>query len=619
MAELFLCFLNMSISASYVVLAVLLLRLLLRRAPKWIAVLLWGMVGVRLICPVSLESVLSLIPSAETVSPGIMTEQTPQINTGIPIVNQVINPVISGSFSPDPSASANPLQIWIPVLAAIWLCGVLAMLLYTAVSYLRVRCRVRTAVLCRDNLYQSESVVSPFVLGVLRPRIYLPFRMEARDVEHVIAHEQAHIRRKDHWWKPIGFLLLSLHWFNPLMWLGYVLLCRDIELACDERVIKGLDVNARADYSAALLACSINRRMIAACPLAFGEVDVKARVRSVLHYRRPAFWIILVAILVSVAAAVCLLTDPKAPSSDPPVAEEPDAELAALRERFPAYFDLDAENGLDVFVWQMNAHSYSFGLLPRVNPDAVREEDTLLRLPSANAAEMRRILSTYDVDPSEIRVIPWQNPLSSYIPYIWVIDPDLPQAAVSVHMQTYIVCVREMLFGSTSDGPPQTVLPLEPLITEIRVAYAGWQTEAFRGALNEGEENRPLQLPIHRIDSSAALADFTARFGTTHGYDEIPSFIEQTQDMDEAFFRAHSVLAVYVGPTSSTYRFGVSGISIEENSLCLQVTTINDPHGVADDIEGWWLLTLMQKEALGGIEHFDAVFVEKEPAYTITP
>ena len=312
MSEIFLKIINMSISASYIVLAVLLLRLLLKKAPKWITVVLWGIVAVRLVCPFSIESVLSLIPSSEVVSPTIMTDKIPTINTGIPIINSALNPVISESFTPNPGDSANPLQIWIPVLTAIWIVGMVALLIYTVISYARVRRKIGTAVLYKDNIYQSENVVSPFVLGIIKPKIYLPFNINEKDMEHVVAHEMAHIRRKDHLWKPLGFLLLTLHWFNPLMWLGYVLLCRDIELACDEKVIKELDHDARADYSQALLTCSVNRRMIAACPLAFGEVGVKDRVKSVLNYKKPAFWIIMAAVVACVVVAVCFLTNPPA-------------------------------------------------------------------------------------------------------------------------------------------------------------------------------------------------------------------------------------------------------------------------------------------------------------------
>ena len=310
MSEFFLKIVNMSISASYIVLAVLLLRILLKRAPKWIHVLLWGIVAVRLACPFSFESALSLIPSAETVSPDIMMDWTPEINTGIPIVNGVINPVISDALAPNLGDSANPLQIWIPVLSVFWLVGMTALLAYAVISYIGAWRKVRTAILVSDRLYQSENVTSPFVLGLLRPRIYLPFNIDEKNMAHVVAHERAHIHRRDHLWKPLGFLLLTLHWFNPLVWLAYVLLCRDIELACDESVVKALDRDARADYSEALLICSVSKRRIAACPLAFGEVSVKARIRSVLTYKKPAFWMLIAAILACIVLAVCFLTDP---------------------------------------------------------------------------------------------------------------------------------------------------------------------------------------------------------------------------------------------------------------------------------------------------------------------
>ena len=317
MTSLFLKIVNMSISASWLVLAVLILSFVLKRAPKWVNVLLWGIVALRLICPFSIESALSLIPSAETIAPTIMMDRTPSIQTGIPAINSVINPVISNSLAPAAGNSVNPFQIWIPILTFVWMAGVTALLVYTAVSCLRLRRRVNEAVVLRENIYQSENIGSPFVLGIVRPKIYLPYHIDRQDLNHVVAHEQAHIRRRDHWWKPLGFLLLTIHWFNPLMWLAYVLLCRDIELACDEKVIRELDSGQRADYTQALLTCSVNRRMIAACPLAFGEVGVKERVKSVMNYKKPAFWVIVLAVAACAAVAVCFLTDPVTSSRNP--------------------------------------------------------------------------------------------------------------------------------------------------------------------------------------------------------------------------------------------------------------------------------------------------------------
>ena len=312
MTALFLKVFNMSVSAGWLVLAVLALRLALRRAPKWVAVLLWGMVALKLLCPVSIESALSLVPSAETVPQEIVFAARPAIQSGVGVVDAAINPVLTESFAPPTTVtSVNPIQIFLAVWANFWLLGALALALYALVSYWRLRRRVSTAVRLEGNVYQSEAVASPFILGLLRPRIYLPFSMDEGQRSYVLAHERAHLARRDHWWKPLGYALLCIHWFNPLLWLAYVLLCRDIELACDEKVVRDLESEERADYSEALLCAAVARRSIAACPLAFGEVGVKERVSSVLGYKKPAFWLVALSLVVCAVVAVCFLTDPQ--------------------------------------------------------------------------------------------------------------------------------------------------------------------------------------------------------------------------------------------------------------------------------------------------------------------
>ena len=311
MNELFLKIINMSISASWLVVAVLILRLVLKKAPKWVNVLLWGIVAVRLICPFSFESALSLIPSAETFPEKVISGPSFDIQTGISPVDNRINDYLGDRYFEGVTVPTNNGNNIMTILTIVWIIGILLLGAYTIISYRRLHREIDTAVHYRDNIFQSENVSSPFVLGIINPRIYLPFSMNEQDLEHVVAHEQAHIRRRDHWWKPLGFLLLTIHWFNPLMWLAYVLLCRDIELACDEKVIKELGNEQRADYTQALVACSINRRRIAACPLAFGEVGVKERVKSVMNYKKPAFWVIIIAVIVCVDVAVCFLTNPK--------------------------------------------------------------------------------------------------------------------------------------------------------------------------------------------------------------------------------------------------------------------------------------------------------------------
>lgn len=567
MSEIFLKIVNMSISAGYIVLAVLLLRLLLKKAPKWITVVLWGIVAVRLVCPFSLESALSLIPSKETVSPSIMTDPLPTINTGILAINSAINPIIGESLAPTPGNSANPLQIWIPILTVVWVLGMVALLIYAVISYARIKKQIGTAVLLRNTIYQSENVESPFVLGIIKPKIYLPFGVDEKNLEYVVAHEMAHIRRKDHLWKPLGFLLLTLHWFNPLMWLAYVLLCRDIELACDEKVIKTLDREGRADYSEALLTCSVNRRMITACPIAFGEVGVKDRIKSVLNYKKPAFWIIVAAMIACAAVAVCFLTNPPQKQEDDIMLPQGDIytdyegvyitiksidkdedgqnifnivwhndtdeevvftkgftierktaeewieidSIAAvsdgvapgyllnphntkeksyisehydlaetgtyrftalfsikkddkwvsgetsftfdsgailsveyLREQYPEYFDIDATNGLDIYVWQMVPNYYSFGMLPHSKEPRDAFSSELMNLKGVDAEQMRMILSAYNVEKEDIYIILWQNPLSSHLaPWSIVTEGETEEQ----RLQTYSEPIRRMLFG----------------------------------------------------------------------------------------------------------------------------------------------------------------------------
>ena len=331
MTDIFLGFLNRSLAAGILILAVVLVRLVFKKAPRWLLCALWALAAVRLVCPVSIESVLSLIPSAESVQPEIIVSAQPAITSGIPAVDAIVNPPLAAAFTPSPAQSANPLQIWTFVAACVWLAGIAALLLYAAISALRLRLRVRTAVRLEGKVYQSEFVSSPFILGVIRPRIYLPFGLEAGAQAMVLAHERAHLRRGDQLWKPLGYLILTAYWFNPVCWLAYILFCRDIEAACDEKVVRELGEGCKAAYSRALLACSVPRKLITACPLAFGETGVKSRIKSVLNYKKPAFWLVLAAVLASVAVAVCFLTDPKRedPAQNPPAAEEAAAQAPA--------------------------------------------------------------------------------------------------------------------------------------------------------------------------------------------------------------------------------------------------------------------------------------------------
>ncbi len=314
---IFLKLLNMSISASFLIAAVLLVRLLFRKAPRWIHCALWGLAALRLLIPFSIESPASLLPSGEAVPLEFLYTATPMMESGIPPIDGLINPVLTESLAPAPGDSANPTQILSAVLTAVWLVGAAVLLLYGVISYFLVRHKVRESVPLCGSIRLCDSIPSPFILGLLRPKIYLPSSVGEAEAQYIIAHENAHLARLDHLWKPLGFAVLILHWFNPLVWVGYVLLCRDIEMACDEKVIAKLQTEEKKAYSETLLACSVHRRLIAACPLAFGEVGVKERIKNVLNYKKPTLWIILLAVIAGTVTAVCFLTSPPTEIDDP--------------------------------------------------------------------------------------------------------------------------------------------------------------------------------------------------------------------------------------------------------------------------------------------------------------
>ena len=306
MTQLFLKLLNMSITASWVVLAVMLLRLCLRKTPKYIHCLLWSIVALRLLIPITWESTISLIPSAQVLPQNIVAD--PAIQSGIPAINGAVNPVLGQQMA----MGINPIEQILQIAVIVWLVGVGILLVYNLVSYWRLHWQVQASLQLYGNVYLCDNVHSPFILGIFFPKIYMPSGMTQEQVQYVLDHEYAHIKRKDHWWKPLGFFLLTVYWFNPLLWVAYILLCRDIERACDEKVIAGMDDSGKKGYSNALIACSAHRRMIMACPIAFGEVGVKERIKGVLNFKKPTFWVVVASLLVWFVASGCFLTNPKA-------------------------------------------------------------------------------------------------------------------------------------------------------------------------------------------------------------------------------------------------------------------------------------------------------------------
>ena len=314
MGNIFWKLLNMSVTAGWLILAVICIRLIFRKLPKWVNCLLWGVVAIRLICPFSIESQFSVLPSTEPIQTSMVVEgevqYIPSIDSHLTIVENTINPSLTEAFAYDESESVAPLQVVTHAAGFVWACGMIILIICAIGSTVRLHRLVSEAVCIKDNIYICDAVKSPFILGVVRPRVYISSALSEKEMNFIISHEAAHLKRKDHLWKALGYLLLCIYWFNPLCWVAYALLCKDIELACDEKVAKDMTLNEKKEYSKVLLSCARQRSLIIVFPLAFGEVGIKERVKSVLHYKKPALWIIIAAAAVIVIMTICFLTNP---------------------------------------------------------------------------------------------------------------------------------------------------------------------------------------------------------------------------------------------------------------------------------------------------------------------
>lgn len=320
-AQIFNRILDFGIQASWVVLALVLLRLILRKCPRSIICGLWALVAVRLIFPFDIQSIFSLAPRSSDIIRPVDHYTTEAVRRAFPQIDETPMITAGGIQSGITTDTGDTLSAHLYYIAGIiWLVGVGAMLIYAIISYLRLWRMTRESIKAEDGTYLCDRIASPFILGVVRPKIFLPSDLSDHDKPYVLAHERAHIKRRDYLWKPIGFLLLAIYWFNPLLWLAYILLCKDIELACDEKVIRELGYEVKKPYAIALMNASVPRRFIAACPLAFGETSVKSRIKNVLSYKKPAFWIIIVAVVLSIVIAVCFLTNPIEKQDEPDTA-----------------------------------------------------------------------------------------------------------------------------------------------------------------------------------------------------------------------------------------------------------------------------------------------------------
>ena len=491
MAAVFLKLLNLSISASWLVLAVLVLRLVSKRSPKWMNVLLWGMVALRLMLPFSIESALSLIPSAETLSPEVVRfDPAPTITSGVEFIDNAVNPSLSESFAAAPLASVNPLYVWTYLAGWVWLIGLGAMLLYALVSYLRLRRRVSVSLCVRENIYLCDAISSPFILGVVKPRIYLPSGLDEVQRQNVLSHERAHLARRDHWWKPLGFALLAVYWFNPVLWLAYALLCRDIELACDERVIRTMDESAVKTYSTVLLACSIPRKAVITCPLAFGEVGVKERVRNALHYKKPAFWIVVASAVVCIVVAVCFLTNPPTDTDA--------AGLVGFHREQVTYADVTDESGAQPSNVQLTAEETDavYALLDALQYKrlgaASAMEDCYARLYFISAAGER-----CEITLSEREML--VNPITG------------GKTARLYELHSGSAELRDYLFGCIGASEPaeeEMKTMTEPTLSLTLTVPAAWEDIAELSACDKGTAYLGYGIMLFHLSEKNALAAY---------------------------------------------------------------------------------------------------------------
>ncbi len=464
MNAVFLKLLNMSITASWLILAAIAVRFLLKKAPKWISCLLWAIVAIKLICPFSIESTFSLIPGSEPVPMDIEIMATPSVDIGIPVLNEPVNKAISQNFAPKPENSVNPMQITVYILARIWIVGTACMIVYAVISFLRIKKTVSVSMELSKGVKACDDIRSPFILGMFKPIIYVPSSLKKEMLDPVLKHEKAHLLRKDHWWKPVGFLLLSVYWFNPFCWIAYILLCRDIEAACDEKVIRDMGKEEVAAYSQTLLDCNFSRKTIAACPLAFGEVGVKSRIKEILNYKKPAFWVVCAAIVVCVVVGIFFLTNPRKDSSG-------DESVAVDMKEPPTLTVTCDGSSIDVGYgtaswYYVDENGKGFGM-ESDGPHPLFCQCPDIAIPSENSS----VIISFPINPDNIEIHYWpdkyMNDESAYDKYSNAeYDSNSGKITIPMNEGLVIEVIGEWEYGNVCycfhSQPPETVIHLTP-------------------------------------------------------------------------------------------------------------------------------------------------------------
>lgn len=650
MNAVFLKLVNMSAAASWLIIAVVLLRPLLKKAPKWLPCLLWAAVALRLICPLSLSSELSVynLSRFDVAKTGQIEYFSYGGGSEKPLIEfnaDALAPEPEGDRAPE--VRRNP-DAYLPTFMWIWLLGFAVMLLYAACSYLELRRRVRRSTPLRGNIRLCADIDTPFILGLIRPLIYLPAGMDERQTVHVLAHEEAHLKRLDHIWKPLGFALLSVHWFNPLCWLAYVLLCRDIELACDERVVRDMEKKDMIAYSEALLSCSVPRSQIAACPLAFGEVGVKERIKTVLNYKKPAFWFIILAALACVVVAVCFLTNPK--GEDESQLPPPSGRVYGVVE--VPYQSLNISFSM---VAQENTPSY-----------AVTEDMRLLSKLEYSEDEWTNlgVLAEYELTEKSFDELFWSNGGEGWSSPDKLTASSIRKSTESAWRLVYdgdalyyllqqengeLYLARGYYDGegeSDPDSDDSSIRWLFKLAVDTTqdldeldgfgarlpdIGYQSvytWVNHSQEGydAMVERAENRELErrygnierlTPLVKLDTKAELDAFYAGmsdyFAFTHDYGEYTAFSKQAERYDGDFFEEHSLFIAYLVETMGSVRHELEEVRVEDGVLEIGICRLAPMAGDAV-MEGWFLAVAVPKADIAGCTAYDAyICAERDP------
>jgi len=603
---------NMSITAGWLVVAVILLRAVLKRTPKGMICVLWALVGIRLIFPLSLESAISLIPSAETIPEDFVTSYHPEIDSGIEVIDRLTNSVIEENIDHMTQASVRPMELMMETVSVIWIIGVIGLLMYSLVSVWSLRRKVRVSMPLNDRVFLCDEIDSPFILGVIRPRIYLPTGLSEEEYSCVLAHEKMHLKRKDHWWKPVGFVLLSVYWFNPLMWIAYMLLCRDIEMACDERVIKTMDKQEKKSYSEALLSCSVHRRTIIVCPLAFGEVGVKSRIKSLLNYKKPAFWVIAVAVIASVVVGVCFLTNP---SSKPRV--------------YAAVDGYTTCEGVDIRIVEMDLD----GELPYIKTEWTNETGKVISggVDFALYREVEGERENCD-DGAFFEMIYGYWPKTPFTQKYSLLRFDLSKEGRYIlekefklvgDGRQYTATVEFVIgpdAGTEEKAERDTTEAAEPqaISFETGVAWANYPTDLTWPYVNSFCVLKPLpfsinRIPIYRIDSKEQLEQFKLEIDGALDIDadwnDVPSFNKAVAQYSEGFFEKNTLFILYKSDASTTPQYRIDNVTREGKKLNIDVLRISR-RGEDRLAAGWYLLLAVKREDVAGCEEFSIIVNE---------